>query len=61
MPGSTVRDVLSNFGALYGSLGAMMALLVFVFAAANVLCFGAEFASEWTRVRDGVPRIDDGA
>jgi membrane protein len=43
---------LSNFGALYGSLGAMMALLVFVFAAANVLCFGAEFASEWSRLPD---------
>ena len=41
---------LSDFGALYGSLGAMMALLVFVFAAANVLCFGAEFASEWSRL-----------
>jgi membrane protein len=54
-----VRDVLefyfedlSDFGALYGSLGAMMALLVFVFAAANVLCFGAEFASEWSRLPD---------
>jgi membrane protein len=52
-----VRDILefyfedlSDFGALYGSLGAMMALLVFVFAAANVLCFGAEFASEWSRL-----------
>jgi membrane protein len=52
-----VRDLLelyfedlSDFGALYGSLGAMMALLVFVFAAANVLCFGAEFASEWSRL-----------
>ena len=41
---------LSDFGALYGSLGALMALLVFVFAAANVLCFGAEFASEWSRL-----------
>lgn len=41
---------LSDFGALYGSLGAAMALLVFVFAAANVLVFGAEFASEWSRL-----------
>ena len=30
--------------------GAAMALLVFVFAAANVLVFGAEFASEWSRL-----------
>ena len=31
-----------------------MALLLFVFAAANVLVFGAEFASEWARL----PRED---
>jgi membrane protein len=46
---------LSNFGALYGSLGAFMALLLFVYAAALVLVFGAEFASEWARLPD-----DDG-
>ena len=40
----------SDFGALYGSLGALMALLLFVFAASNVLVFGAEFASEWSRL-----------
>ncbi|MDQ3631749.1 MAG: YihY/virulence factor BrkB family protein [Actinomycetota bacterium] len=43
-------EYLADFGALYGSLGALMALLLFVFAAANVLVFGAEFASEWTRL-----------
>ncbi len=43
---------LSDFGALYGSLGALMALLLFVYAAAVVLLFGAEFASEWTRLPD---------
>src|SRR5215212_9103672 len=46
---------LADFGALYGSLGALMALLLFVYAAAMALLFGAEFASEWTRVRDGTP------
>jgi membrane protein len=46
---------LADFGAIYGSLGALMALLLFVYAAAMVLLFGAEFASEWTRL----PR-DDG-
>ncbi len=45
---------LADFGALYGSLGALMALLLFVFAGANVLVFGAEFASEWSRL----PRED---
>ena len=42
-------DRLADFGAIYGSLGAAMALLVFVYAAANVVVFGAEFASEWAR------------
>ena len=41
---------LADFGALYGSLGALMALLLFVYAAAMVLLFGAEFSSEWTRL-----------
>ena len=43
---------LADFGALYGSLGALMALLLFVYASAMVLLFGAEFASEWTRLPD---------
>jgi len=43
-------EELSDFGALYGSLGALMALLVFVFASSNVLVYGAEFASEWSRL-----------
>ncbi len=57
-------DHLANFGALYGSLGALMALLLFVFAVSNVLVFGAEFASEWSRlpeddaeVRRGIPSM----
>ena len=45
-------DRLADFGAIYGSLGAAMALLVFVYAAANVVVFGAEFASEWARHPD---------
>ena len=43
-------EQLSDFGALYGSLGAVMALLVFVYAASIALLFGAEFASEWARL-----------
>ena len=43
---------LTDFGALYGSLGALMALLLFVYAASIVLLFGTEFASEWRRLRD---------
>ena len=45
-------DELADFGAIYGSLGAAMALLLFVYAAANVVVFGAEFASEWARDPD---------
>ena len=43
-------DNLADFGALYGSLGALMALLLFVYAASLVIVFGAEFASEWSRL-----------
>lgn len=42
----------ADLGAVYGSLGAAMALLLFVYAAANVIVFGAEFAAEWSRSRD---------
>jgi membrane protein len=45
-------EQLADFGAIYGSLGAAMALLIFVYAAANVVVFGAEFASEWARSAD---------
>jgi membrane protein len=45
-------DHLTDFGALYGSLGALMALLLFVYAVSLVLVFGAEFASEWSRLPD---------
>lgn len=43
---------LGDLGAIYGSLGALIALLIFVFIAANVVVFGAEFASEWARLPD---------
>ena len=41
---------LADFGALYGSLGALMALLIFVYAVSMILVFGAEYASEWSRL-----------
>jgi membrane protein len=43
---------LADMGALYGSLGALMALLIFVYAVSLVLVFGAEYASEWSRLPD---------
>ena len=52
----------ADLGAIYGSLGAAMALLIFVYAAANVIVFGAEFASEWARADDSpTPRAADSA
>ena len=47
---------LSNFGnydAVYGSLGAVVAFLFFVFISANIVLFGAEVAAEWPRVIHG--------
>jgi len=43
----------ANYNAVYGSLGAAIAFLVFVFLAAMVLLVGAEIAALWPAVRDG--------
>ena len=43
----------SNYDAVYGSLGAAIALLFFVYLAACVLIFGGEIAAEWPRVMHG--------
>ncbi len=43
---------LSDLGALYGSFGALMALLLFTYASALVTLFGAELASELPRLPD---------
>jgi membrane protein len=48
---------LANLGALYGSLGALMALLLFVYGCSLVVVFGAEVASEWSRVPDQGPPL----
>jgi hypothetical protein len=42
-----------NYNAVYGSLGAVIVFMLFIFIAANVLLMGAEIASEWPRVRAG--------
>jgi membrane protein len=42
-----------NYNAIYGSLGAIIVFLVFVYLTANILLFGAELASEWPRVQAG--------
>lgn len=49
----------SNYDAVYGSLGAAIALLFFVYLGACVLLFGAEIAAEWPRVMHGHYDEDD--
>ena len=43
----------ADYNAVYGSLGAVIVFMLFIFIAANVLLMGAEVASEWPRVRAG--------
>lgn len=42
----------ANYGAVYASLGGIVAFLVFIFVTANLFLLGAEAASEWPAVRD---------
>jgi membrane protein len=42
-----------NYSAVYGSLGAVIIFLVFIYIAAMVFLAGAEFAALWPRVRRG--------
>ncbi len=46
-------QTIADYGAIYASLGSLVALLVFVFITATVFLLGAEVASEWPAVRDG--------
>ena len=48
-------DNAANYGAIYASLGGIVAFLVFVFVAANLFLLGAEIASEWPAVREAPP------
>lgn len=43
----------ANYNAVYASLAAVVAFLVFVFVTANVLLLGAQVAVAWPEVRDG--------
>ena len=46
-----------HYSTIYGSLGAVIAFMFFVYLSAEFLLFGAETASEWPRVRD---RLESG-
>jgi Virulence factor BrkB len=47
-----------HYNAIYGSLGAVIAFMFFVYLSAEFLLLGAEMASEWPRVRDRLERGD---
>jgi membrane protein len=51
-------DHFADYSAVYGSLGAVITFLVFVYIAAMILLLGGEFAALWPRVRAG--EFDDG-
>jgi membrane protein len=42
----------ANYNAVYGSLGAVIAFMFFVYLASQTFLLGAEVASEWPRVRE---------
>lgn len=46
-------DNFENYSAVYGSLGAVIVFLVFIYIAAIVFLLGAEYAALWPRVRAG--------
>jgi membrane protein len=47
-------DHFANFGRVYGSLGSLVALMMWIYLSALILIVGAEFASEYGRMREGV-------
>ncbi|HEX2435252.1 MAG TPA: YihY/virulence factor BrkB family protein [Solirubrobacterales bacterium] len=51
-------DNFGNYSAVYGSLGAVIVFLVFIYIVAIVFLLGAEYAALWPRVRAG--EFDDG-
>ncbi len=46
----------ADYQAVYGSVGAVIALLVWTYISAFVLILGAEFSSEYGRLREGLGR-----
>jgi membrane protein len=50
----------ADYGAIYASLSAVVAFMVFVFITANLFLLGAEVAVQWPRARAGCLDDDDG-
>jgi membrane protein len=51
-------DHFTHYNAVYGSLGAVIAFMFFVYLSALVFLFGAEVASEWPHVRRTIEKGD---
>lgn len=49
-------DRFANYSQVYGSIAAVVALMVWVYVSAMVLIIGAEAACEYGRMRTGLPR-----
>lgn len=52
-------DNFAAYNAIYGGVGVVVAFLLFVYLASNVLIYGAELASEWPAVARGEHDEDD--
>jgi membrane protein len=50
----------ANYNAVYGSLGAVIAFMFFVYLASSLFLLGAEVASEWPRTRSALERGEVG-
>ena len=46
----------ADYEKVYGSLGSIIALLVWIYVSAFILIVGAEFSSEYGRMREGIER-----
>jgi len=55
-------DHFADYDAIYGSLGAVIAFMFFVYVSSLAFLLGAEVASEWPRVREHVRHgaVEDG-
>lgn len=49
---SVYLDNFSNYSAVYGSLGAVIAFMVFIYLASLFFLLGAEMAAAWPEIRD---------
>lgn len=49
---SVYLDSFSNYAAVYGSLGAVIAFMVFIYLASLFFLLGAAMAAEWPGIRD---------